>query len=74
MKNLQRCWMVKAVLGSVEPGGRLLEIGAGEPLVADLLARLGYEVTVVDPYDGSGDGPLEFEEFRGRLSAGRFRP
>ena len=65
MKDLQRCWMVKAVLGSVERGGRLVEIGAGEPLVADLLTRLGHEVTVVDPYDGSGNGPLEFERFRG---------
>jgi len=64
MKDLQRCWMVKAVLGSVERGGRLVEIGAGEPLVAGLLARLGYEVTVVDPYDGSGNGPLEFEQFQ----------
>ena len=57
MKDLQRCWMVKAVLGTVERGGRLVEIGAGEPLVADLLSRLGHEVTVIDPYDGSGNGP-----------------
>ena len=64
MKNLQRCWAVKAILGSVEPGQRLVEIGAGEPLVAGLLSRLGYEVTVVDPYDGSGNGPREFEFFR----------
>jgi hypothetical protein len=64
MKDLQRCWTVKAVLGSVERGSRLVEIGAGEPLVAGLLARLGHEVTVVDPYDGSGNGPLEFERFR----------
>ncbi len=64
MKNLQRCWMVKAVLGNVEPGGRLVEIGAGEPIVAGLLSRLGYEVTVVDPYDGSGNGPREYEAFR----------
>jgi len=64
MKDMQRCWVVKAVLGSVEPGSRLVEIGAGEPLAADLLSRLGYEVTVVDPYDGSGQGPVEFERFR----------
>ncbi len=63
MKDLQRCWMVKAILGVAEPGGRLVEIGAGEPLVADVLSRLGYEVTIVDPYDGSGQGPREFEEF-----------
>ena len=64
MKDLQRCWAVKAVLGSVEPGGRLVEIGAGEPLAADTLVRLGYEVTVIDPYDGSDQGPRQFEEFR----------
>jgi Methyltransferase domain len=64
MKNLQRCWMLKAILGNVEPSGRLLEIGAGEPLVAGVLSRLGYEVTVVDPYDGSGNGPREYEQFR----------
>jgi SAM-dependent methyltransferase len=64
MKDLQRCWAVKAVLGNVQPGGRLAEIGAGEPLAADTLARLGYEVTVIDPYDGSDRGPRQFEEFR----------
>jgi Methyltransferase domain len=64
MKNPQRCWMLKAVLGNVEAGGRLLEIGAGEPLAAGVLSRLGYDVTVVDPYDGSGNGPREYEQFR----------
>jgi uncharacterized UPF0146 family protein len=64
MKDLQRCWMLKAILGNVEPGGRLLEIGAGEPLVAGALSRAGYDVVVVDPYDGSGNGPREYETFR----------
>lgn len=63
MKNLQRCWAVKAVLGNVRRGGHLVEIGAGEPLVAGLLTRLGYRVTIVDPYDGSGNGPREHAEF-----------
>lgn len=64
MKNVQRPWMVKAILGGVKPGGTLVEIGAGEPLVADLLVRLGHRVIVVDPYDGSGNGPREFAQFR----------
>jgi hypothetical protein len=64
MKDLQRCWVLKAVLGQVERGAQLVEIGAGDPLVADLLTRLGHRVTVVDPYDGSGQGPLEFDRFR----------
>jgi hypothetical protein len=64
MKDLQRCWVLKAVLGNVERGTHLIEIGAGEPLVADLLTRLGHRVTVVDPYDGSDQGPVEFDHFR----------
>ncbi|HET9185977.1 MAG TPA: hypothetical protein VFN82_07495 [Solirubrobacterales bacterium] len=72
MKDLQRCWMLKAILGNVAPGSRLLEIGAGEPLVAGALSRLGYEVTVVDPYDGSGNGPREFETFRSAYPDVRF--
>jgi hypothetical protein len=64
MKDLQRCWMVKAILGNVERGSRILEIGAGEPLVAGMLSRLGYEVTVVDDYQGGGNGPREFTRFQ----------
>src|SRR3954452_1276243 len=62
MKDLQRCWVLKAVLGNVERGAPLLETGGGEPLVAGLLAELGHPVTVVDPYDGSDRGPREFDE------------
>jgi hypothetical protein len=64
MKNLQRCWALKAVVGNVEPGARVVEIGAGEPLVAGTLARMGYEVLVVDPYDGSGNGPIAYRSFK----------
>lgn len=61
MKDVQRPWALKAILGTLPPGSRLLEVGAGEPIVADLLARLGYDVTVIDPYDGRDGGPAEFE-------------
>ena len=64
MKDLQRCWMVKAILGNAERGSRVLEIGAGEPLVAGMLSRLGYDVTVVDDYQGGGNGPREFKRFQ----------
>jgi 2-polyprenyl-3-methyl-5-hydroxy-6-metoxy-1,4-benzoquinol methylase len=72
LKDVQRPWTLKAVLGAVPRGGRVLEIGAGQPYVADLLARLGYEVWVVDPYDGSGNGPLEYEQFRAACPGIRF--
>jgi glycosyltransferase involved in cell wall biosynthesis len=64
LKDVQRPWVLKAILGSVEPGSRLLEIGAGEPIVAELLARVGYDVTVVDPYDGRDRGPTNLESIR----------
>ncbi len=85
LKDLQRPWMLKAILSRVGArdgarrgarrgarGGRLLEIGAGEPFVADLLQRLGHEVWIVDPYDGSGNGPLELDRFRGECRDLRF--
>jgi hypothetical protein len=63
LKDLQRCWMLKAIFGRVPVGSRILEIGAGEPIVADILSRAGYDVTVVDPYDGSGNGPMQAAQF-----------
>jgi glycosyltransferase involved in cell wall biosynthesis/2-polyprenyl-3-methyl-5-hydroxy-6-metoxy-1,4-benzoquinol methylase len=64
LKDSQRPWALKAILSVVPPGSRVLEIGAGEPFIADILDRLDYEVWVVDPYDGTGNGPLEYERFR----------
>lgn len=65
LKDVQRPWALKAVLGAARGRrGRVLEIGAGQPVVADLLQRLGHEVWVADPYDGSGNGPTEYRQFR----------
>lgn len=62
LKDVQRPWILKAIVSSVKPGSKLLEIGAGDPHVANILSQLGYEVTVIDPYDGTGNGPKEYEE------------
>jgi len=66
LKDCQRPWLLKAILSKVPAKGRLLEIGAGEPIVADLLQQLGHEVWIVDPYDGSGNGPTHYEQYRAR--------
>ncbi|MBE7386050.1 MAG: class I SAM-dependent methyltransferase [Leptolyngbya sp. SIO1E4] len=63
LKNVQRAWTVKAILGTVPPGSKLLEVGGGVPLVAGMLAELGYQVTLVDPYEGAGNGPTEYEAY-----------
>jgi glycosyltransferase involved in cell wall biosynthesis len=61
LKDVQRPWAVKAIVSRVPAGSRLLEIGGGEPIVAQVLTELGYELTVVDPYDGSGNGPTDYQ-------------
>lgn len=61
LKNVQRPWAVKTLLRAVPPPARLLEIGGGEPIVSGFLSELGYDVTLVDPYDGFGNGPTAYE-------------
>ncbi|NJR69803.1 MAG: methyltransferase domain-containing protein [Synechococcales cyanobacterium CRU_2_2] len=64
LKNVQRAWTVKALLSNVPIGSKLLEIGGGIPLVAGLLSELGYDVTLIDPYEGTGNGPTsEYDQY-----------
>jgi 2-polyprenyl-3-methyl-5-hydroxy-6-metoxy-1,4-benzoquinol methylase len=64
LKDVQRAWMIKAILGQIPAGGNLLEIGGGEPIVSNALQQLGYQVTIIDPYDGAGNGPQLYEHFK----------
>ena len=63
LKNVQRPWAVKALLRSVPPPAQILEIGGGEPIVSGFLSELGYHITLVDPYDGFGNGPTEYDRY-----------
>lgn len=63
LKNVQRAWIVKSILGQVPIGSKLLEIGGGVPLAAGALEELGYRVTLVDPYEGAGNGPTEYQTY-----------
>jgi glycosyltransferase involved in cell wall biosynthesis len=63
LKDVQRPWSAKALIGQLNRGGTILEIGAGEPLVASLLQSLGWKVIVCDPYDGSGHGPTGYGRY-----------
>lgn len=79
LKNVQRPWAAKALLRAVPPPARLLEIGGGEPIVSGFLNELGYDVTLVDPYDGFGNGPTEYEKYADcfpnvRIVRGYFAP
>jgi hypothetical protein len=64
LKDAQRPWAVKAILNCLSPGSKLVEIGSGEPIAAAALVLLGYDVTICDPFDGSGNGPIEYETYR----------
>jgi hypothetical protein len=63
LKNVQRPWAVKALLRCVPPPARILEIGGGEPIVSGFLNELGYDVTLIDPYDGCGNGPTQYQKY-----------
>ena len=63
LKNVQRPWAVKAILANLPPPARLLEIGGGEPIVSGFLSELGYDVTLIDPYDGFGNGPTDYDRY-----------
>jgi hypothetical protein len=67
LKNVQRPWVVKAILGAIPSPARLLEIGGGEPVVSGFLSELGYDVTLIDPYDGFGNGPTDYERYVARF-------
>ena len=67
LKNVQRPWTVKAILAHRPPPACLVEIGGGEPIVSGFLSELGYDVTLIDPYDGSGHGPTDYERYRLRF-------
>jgi len=63
LKNVQRPWAAKTIMAHVPPPARLLEIGGGEPIVSGFLAELGYDVTIVDPYDGFANGPTDYQRY-----------
>ena len=63
LKNVQRPWAAKTILSAFPPPARLLEIGGGEPIVSGFLSELGYDVTLVDPYDGFGNGPTDYQRY-----------
>lgn len=64
LKDVQRPWTAKALMALLPPGSTLLEFGAGRPDVGGVLASCGYRVIAVDPYEGGGRGPVEYDAYR----------
>ena len=61
LKSYQRTWTVDAILRNVPVGGRVVEIGAGGCELAEYIRKAGYDVWIVDPFDGSAGGDADYE-------------
>lgn len=56
VKDVQRPWALEAVRARVPRGTKIIDMGGSNcELAAELMDE--YEVTIVDPYDGTGGGP-----------------
>lgn len=63
LKDVQRPWAFEKVVGLVPRGARVVDLGGSRGELAEALS-LHAQVTVVDPYDGSGGGPTNVEFYR----------
>ncbi len=68
LKSFQRPWAFSKVQELVPRKGKLLEIGAARCQIAGPLSELGYEVWVVDPYNGSNGGITDIESVKKKYS------
>jgi hypothetical protein len=68
----QRGWAIKALVATVPEGASILELAGSSPLAAGVLARLGYSVTVLDPFDGTASEPHTFTAITRNYSALEF--
>jgi hypothetical protein len=68
----QRGWAIKALVSTVPEGAAILELAGSSPLAGGVLARLGYDVTVLDPFDGTASEPHTFTAVTRNYSALEF--
>jgi glycosyltransferase involved in cell wall biosynthesis len=68
LKDVQRPWTAKAILGELRPGGKLLELGGGESIVGSFLHTLGWQVTLCDVEKPTENAAPQTERIRLRGS------
>lgn len=68
----QRGWAIKTLVATVPEGAAILEFAGSSPLAGGVLARLGYDVTVLDPFDGTASEPHTFTAITRNYSALEF--
>ena len=65
LKDVQRPWAIEACRTNLQSGARILDLGGSRCEVATYLLK-EFALTVVDPYDGSGNGPTNPDIYRKR--------
>jgi hypothetical protein len=65
LKEVQRAWVYATLKQYLPNGGRILDLGGSACELADYLSAY-YHVSVVDPYEGSGNGPKSPNVYRKR--------
>ncbi len=69
LKHYRRPWAYRFLMDKCSQESRVLEIGAGSPLILRALRReIGCECWVLDPMEGKGNGPTNFKKIAGNNS------
>jgi len=66
VKDVQRPWALEQIRRLVPVGAKVIDMGGASCELASQLMD-DYEVTVVDPYDGTGNGPKSFSPYKARF-------
>lgn len=66
LKEVQRAWVFDQLHQRLAPGAKVIDLGGSACELADVLSAR-FEMTVVDPHDGSGNGPKNPDAYRKRF-------
>jgi len=66
LKEMQRAWVCDFLCKNLPAKSKVLDLGGSACELADALSKSpkAFDVTVIDPYDGSGNGPSTPEPFK----------
>ena len=71
LKNVQRPWALETLKKHLKPGVAIIDMGGSACELASCLMD-DYKVTVIDPYDGRGNGPTKMAHLQKRFPKLRF--
>ncbi len=72
LKDVQRPWALEKIKDLLPQGAGVVDLGGSRAELADALSPYS-QVTVIDPYDGSGNGPTNVDFYRKKFPKVTFR-